>query len=442
MLTLLIRISTAILAICPVLSAPRAVTYNQDVAPVLFRHCQGCHKQGEIAPMAFTSYQQTRPWARAIRQAVLRGTMPPWHADAETTARYRNARVLTPEERDVLVSWAESGAAEGPPVRQPATAEEQPAGWRLGRPDFIVRVPGFHVPERGTVQYTFLVTPTGFTEDTWISAAEWKIDQRAMVHHMNAFLRPPGSSYVAAAPFRQLYVASPAERGARRPDEREVDRRELLVGYEPGYRPNSWGEGHGKLIRKGSDIVLEIHYTANGKEAVDYSELGLYFAKEPPRQRVFTISPADSKFVIPPGEANYHSFASATLKRPVRLVSLQPHMHLRGKAYEIAAVYPDGRRDVLLRVPRYDFNWQTTYYLKQPLDLPEGARLECTAWFDNSPNNHFNPNPAAEVRWGDQSWEEMNIGFTEVAFDAKLDPEIAVLSDTSKPGSAAVTKRQ
>jgi hypothetical protein len=425
----------------PAFPAPRLVTWHQDVAPVVANRCQSCHKPGEIGPMPLTTYQEARPWAKAIRQAVLKGTMPPWHADATTTPHFRNARVLTPPERDVLIAWADTGAAEGTPVTRPVAMEDsQPKGWQLGQPDLVIRVPGYHVPESGTVQYTFVVTPTGFTEDKWIAAAEWKIDQRRVVHHMNAFVRPPGSSYVAAAPLRQFYVATPSERAARRTDEREVDRRELLIGYEPGYRPAPWGDGEAKLIRKGSDVVFEIHYTANGKEAVDYSELGLYFAKEPPRQRVFTISPADSKFVIPPGDSDFRSFTAATFKHPVRLVSLQPHMHLRGKAYRFDAVFPDGRRETLLSVPRYDFNWQTTYFLKDPLDLPEGTRLECTAWFDNSPNNRFNPDATKEVRWGDQSWEEMNIGFTEVAFDARLDPDIATLSGTTQPGSAKPTR--
>ncbi|MEO8658342.1 MAG: cytochrome c [Bryobacteraceae bacterium] len=431
----------ALLAV-PLTAAPRAVTYHQDVAPILAKRCEGCHKQGEIAPMAFTSYGETRPWARAIRQAVLKGTMPPWHADAETTARYRNARVLTNEERDVLTSWAESGAAEGDPVAHPAiAAATEPSGWRLGKPDMVVRIPGYHVPESGTLQYTFLVTPTGFTEDTWVEAAEWKIDQRRVVHHINAFVRPPGSSYIASAPPRQLYVASTAERAIRKQDEREVDRRELLVGYEPGYRAQPWGEGRAKLIRKGSDIVFEMHYTANGKDVTDYSELGIYFARKAPRERILTLSPADNQFVIPPGDSNYRSFTSATFKRPVQLVSLQPHMHLRGKAYEIRATYPDGRHETLLNVPRYDFNWQTTYFLAKPMDLPAGAVLECVAWFDNSPNNRFNPDAAKEVRWGDQSWEEMNIGFTEIAFDATADPDVATLSGSTRPGSAPVQKR-
>jgi hypothetical protein len=424
------------------LSGANLVTYA-DVRPVMERRCVGCHQKGEIGPMALTNYAEARPWAKAIKQSVLKRSMPPWHADVETSARIHNSRLLSEEEVRQLVAWVDGGAAEGRPVR----AVSRPAaetGWRMGKPDLVIRIPGYQVPEQGTLQYTFLVTPTGLTEDKWIAAAEWKIDQRAVVHHINAFIRPQGSSYVKTAPPGQLYVASKDERGARREDEREVDRRELLLGYEPGYRPVAWGPVQGKLLRKGSDIVFEMHYTANGRAVKDYSELGIYFAKSTPAQRVFTITPADSKLAIPPGDANYRSFVYAELQAPARLISMQPHMHLRGKAYRIDAVYPDGRRELLLNVPRYDFNWQTTYFLKSPMELPKGTKLECTAWFDNSPNNAANPDPAKTIYWGDQSWEEMNVGFMEIAFDARADADIVKLSDTTKPSpvSAAVPMRR
>ncbi|HYZ82783.1 MAG TPA: thiol-disulfide isomerase, partial [Bryobacteraceae bacterium] len=275
-------------------------------------------------------------------------------------------------------------------------------------------------------------SPTQLKEDRWVAAAEWKIDKRNVVHHMNAFIRPEGSSYVKEAPVGKLYVASREERAARRDDEREVDRRQLLVGYEPGYRPIPWGPTRAKLLPAGSDIVLEIHYNPNGVDVTDYSELGLYFAKEPPAERVLTISPADSKFTIPPFDPAYRSVTGATLTSDVKLISLQPHMHLRGKSYEIAVKYPDGRREVLLNVPKYDFNWQTTYFLKEPRVLPKGSQLECIAVFDNSRNNKWNPDPSVPVQWGDQSWEEMNIGFTEIAIDAKRDPEVAQLHGTTR----------
>jgi hypothetical protein len=426
----------------PLLSASE-VTYR-DIEPIVAKHCAGCHQKGEIGPMPLTTYREVRPWAKAMREAVIRRSMPPWHADAETSKHFRNDRSLTDSERDKFVAWVDAGAREGGsgeakpvPVKTLMTRDE---GWRLGKPDLIVRVPGFKVPARGTLEYTFLVSPTSFPSDQWIAAAEWKIDKRAVVHHINAFIRPPGSSYVKTAPVGQLYVASKEERAARRNDEREVERRELLVGYEPGYRAQPWGEGRAKLLPRGGDVVLEMHYNPNGEAVVDYSELGIYFAKSTPKERVLTISPADSKFEIPAGDGAYQSVTGATFKEDVTLVSLQPHMHLRGKSYEIAVKYPEGRRDVVLRVPKYDFRWQTTYFLKEPLRLPKGAQLECIAVFDNSVNNPFNPDPKQVVRWGDQSWEEMNIGFTEVAIPIKQDAEVAELHGTTRAGSAGANR--
>ncbi len=416
------------------LTAMKPVTYS-DVRPVLERRCVGCHQKGEIAPMAFSSYMETRPWAKAIKVAVLNRTMPPWHADPDSSKRIHNNRLMPESEVQQLVAWVDGGATEGrslPAIQTP----REPATWTLGKPDRIIKLPGYAVPENGTIRYTFLVTPTELPEDTWITAAEFKIDQRSVMHHINAFVRPPGSSYLATAPKNEYYVASAAERGARRPDERDIDRRELLVGYEPGYRPIPWGPNQAKLIRKGSDIVFEIHFTTNGKAVTDHSELGIYFAKQAPKERVVTITPADSKLAIPPGAPNHRTFSYAELKADAKLISLQPHMHLRGKAFQIEAVFPDGRRDMLLRVPRYDFNWQTTYFLKEPISLPKGTKLECTGWFDNSPNNRFNPDPTKTIYWGDQSWEEMSIGFMEVAFDPRGDGDIAYLSDTAKPVTA------
>jgi hypothetical protein len=406
-----------------------------DVAPIIEARCAGCHRPGEIGPMPLTSYAEARPWAKAIRQAVVQRTMPPWHADRETSVRIANSRALRDDEIQTVTAWVDGGAkasfAAEPVIHTPALS----GGWKIGRPDLVIRVPGAKVPSRGTYAYTFLVTPVELPADTWISAAEWKIDQRTAVHHMNAFIRPPGSSFVSTIVPGRLTVPTPEERSARHTGEREVDRRELLAGYEPGYTPAGWGEGRAKLLRKGSAIVFEIHYNTTGKELTDYSELGIYFASQPPVERVLTITPADAGLAIPAGDANYSSHVTATLRHEAKLISLQPHMHLRGKAFEILARYPDGRVEALLRVPRYDFNWQTTYFLAKPLQLPAGTILEYTAWFDNSANNRFNPDPSTVVHWGDQSWEEMNIGFTELAFDATSDPDVAVLSGTTRPGS-------
>lgn len=426
------KLVLAALAAAGVWAAPE---YGRDVRPVLERRCVSCHKAGEIGPMALTSYAEVRPWAKAIRLAVTRGTMPPWHADPKASVAFHNDRSLTAAERETLVVWVDAGAPEGKPTAGQATPPAT-EGWRLGKPDLIVRVPKYAVPAKGTIAYTFLVTPTALGETKWIAAAEWKIDQRQLVHHINAFVRPKGSSYVADAPPGEFFVASRESRAARRKDEKEADRRELLLGYEPGYRAEAWGEGRAKLLPQDADIVFEMHYTANGTAAVDASELGLYFAKQTPRERVFTITPADSAFAIPPGDGNFPSATAATLNRELTLLSMQPHMHLRGKSYRITAKYPDGREENLISVPRYDFNWQTTYFLAEPKTLPKGTVLECVAHFDNSANNRFNPDPAATVRWGDQSWEEMNIGFMEVVFPVGADPDVVTLAGTTRPGSA------
>ncbi len=406
-----------------------------DVAPIIEKRCVSCHQPGEIAPMAFTSYQEVRPWAKAIRAAVLKKSMPPWSADPAKSVHMANSRALTPNEIDILVKWVDAGAPEGTTATVRTTPRTQ-GGWRTGKPDLIVKIPAHPIPASGIMDYVFLVSATDLPKDMWIRAAEWKIDQASVVHHMNAFIRPPGSSYLKNAPKGVTYIATRAERAARRPNEAEPDRRELLLGYEPGYMPIAW-ENRGKLLRKGSDIVFEIHYTPNGKATADSSELALYFADTPPRERVMTITPADANLDIPPGDPAYVSKVNATFTREVELISLQPHMHFRGKAFQIVAKYPDGRTLPLLDVPRYDFNWQSTYFLAKPLKLPKGTILYYTAVFDNSPNNKANPDPTKSVQWGDQSFEEMNIGFTEVAFPADADPNVATLSGTTRPKPTA-----
>lgn len=405
-----------------ILAAASVPTFSADVYPILRAKCQGCHQQGEIAPMAFTGYRDTKPWAKAIRDAVLRGSMPPWHAAPKASAAFHNDRSLTQAEIRTIAGWAAAGAPEGRAIDYAAPVR-QSAGWTLGKPDLVFKLPNMKVPAKGDVPYTFIAFPTGLKEDTWVYAAEWKVDQRSVVHHVNAFTRPPGSSYVSGYPLNQFFVPNLTERRVGRPGEGAYARRELLVGYEPGYRPIPWGPERGKLIKAGSDIVVEAHYNPAGRETTDASELGIYFAKQAPAERVITLSVQNMAFSIPPGDPAYRSDAAVTFTTPVRVVSVQPHMHLRGKAMTLKAVLPGGKEEPLIDVPRYDFNWQTTYFLRDPLALPVGSRIDCAAWFDNSPNNKFNPDPKRAVPWGDQSWDEMHIGFTEVAFDAKADAD-------------------
>ena len=402
-----------------------AENFSEDIFPIVRARCQTCHQEGEIAPMAFTNYSDTRPWAKAIRDAVVSRSMPPWHASERSKLEFHNDRSLPQAEVQKIVKWVDAGAPEGPKIDYPKPVKAE-TGWKLGKPDVVLRVPGYKVPARGDIPYTFVIRSVGLTKDRWIRAAEFRIDKRAVVHHMNAFIRPPGSSYLADFERDGFVVPTLTQRRVGRPGEGMFERRELLLGYEPGYFPIPWREDQAKLIRAGSDIVFEIHYTANGKEHTDSSEFGLYFSDTPPRERVLSTQTQDMDIAIPAGDANYKSNASITFGKPVKLISLQPHMHLRGKAMEIRARYPDGRTETLLDVPRYSFNWQTTYFLKEPKLLPAGSTIESTAVFDNSPNNPFNPDPKTTIKWGDQSWEEMHIGFMEIAFAADMNAETVI----------------
>ena len=399
-------------------SKTATVTYTKDVAPVLQKHCQSCHRPGEIGPMPLLTYQEARPWAKAIREAVLTKKMPPWFADPHA-GKWANDRSLTQAEVDTLAKWADAGAPEGnrkdlpPPV---AFAK----GWTLGKPDveFDLQT-DFAVPATGTLDYQWFVVPTGFTEDKWIRALEFRPGDASVVHHVVLDLREPGSKF-----FMNLKPGEPAGRPNSRPKIRRPDDGkgaiegtsgpEVLGTYTPGGSVQEWQPGQAKLIKAGSDLLFQMHYTTNGKATKDRSKVGIFFAKEPPAERVRTLFVTNRRLVIPPGAADHRVDAVVTLTSDARITGFFPHMHVRGKAFEYEATYPDGRKEMLLRVPNYDFNWQLYYYPEKAVLLPKGTQLRCTAWYDNSPNKKGNPDPAAEVIWGDQSWEEMLVGFIDV----------------------------
>ena len=402
-------------------SVPSRITYHKDVLPILQARCQGCHRPGEVAPMSFLTYQDTRPWAKAIREAVLTRKMPPWFADPHF-GKFQNDRSLSSSEIATLVGWADGGAAEGDvkDAPKPLTFAD---GWAIGKPDLVIEMPNeFAVPAQGSVEYQYIVIPLNLTGDKWVQLAEARPGNRQLVHHIIAFLRPPDSKWMRDAKPGIPFVPQRRERSSGRQEGDGAPAAELLVGFAPGLPPTTLKPGQAKLMKAGSDIVLQMHYTANGKVGTDRSRVGVIFAKEPPRERVFTANASNNKFVIPAGDPAYRVDSSIEFQAEVRLVNLMPHMHLRGKDFEYRAVYPTGESEVLLRVPRYDFNWQLAYYPKDTKVLPKGTRIECTAHFDNSPNNPSNPDATKEVRWGDQSWEEMMIGWFDLAVDADKNP--------------------
>ncbi|HEX4947809.1 MAG TPA: thiol-disulfide isomerase [Blastocatellia bacterium] len=373
-------------------TAPK-VTYTKDIAPILYKNCVECHRAGEIAPMSLMTYQETRPWAKSIREQVVSRQMPPWSADPKV-GQWANDPRLTQAEIDTIVAWAESGAPKGDDKDLPP-APKFTQGWTIGQPDVVLEMPEeYTVPADGTVPYLYFSMPTNFTEDKWIQAMEIRPGNRSVVHHVIAYAQDANVKDTAAGGEGELRAG-----------------RTHLGGITPNKTGVTFGKDMARLIRKGSNIVFQMHYTTNGTVTKDRTKIAFVFAKEPGKRMLVTGNAINTRFSIPAGDGNHEVKASTTMKEDVLITSFMPHMHVRGKAFTYTAVYPDGRSEVLLNVPQYDFNWQHTYLPKEPIRLPKGTRLDCVAYFDNSKTNKFNPDPSQTVRWGDQTWEEMMIGW-------------------------------
>jgi peroxiredoxin len=388
---------------CLITRAPRpkagaGVTYTKDVAPILQRNCQECHRPGQIGPMPLLTYDDASSWAAMIREVVSEGRMPPWHADPKH-GKFRNDRRLATAERRALLAWIDAGCPKGDDRDLPA-AKAFAESWTIGRPDAVFQMPSeFTVPAKAPprgVSYKYFTVKTNFKEDVWVRAAEAKPGNRAVVHHIIVYVLPPGG---------------------KRPRDADGIGSGLLVAYAPGELGNAFPPGYAKKIPKGGILLFQMHYTPNGTEQQDRSSVGLVFTKEPPEHEVKTRAIAQQALLIPPGAENHKVTVARTFPKAATILALFPHMHLRGKSFEFQAVYPDGKREVLLSVPRYDFGWQSNYFLETPLHVPAGTRIECTAHFDNSKDNPNNPDPARWVHWGEQTWEEMMIGFLDYVLD-------------------------
>ncbi len=348
--------------------------------------------------MSLLTYAETRPWAKAMRAALLSGKMPPWSADPKY-GKFSNDLSLAAGEKETILAWIDAGAPEGKLAEAPKPrvfGSSINDGWRIPKPDAIFEMPApFDVPAKGTIDYQYIRVPTNFTEDKWVQMVEVRPSAPAALHHAIVVMRGPFSN------------------GGRQ-------REEYLGGYAPGMMAQVWKPGQARLIKAGAVLEFQMHYASNGKPAQDRTRIGLVFAKQAVVEQVIGTQVMPQGLNIPPGVADFRVDASGSFGAPVKLVAMRAHMHVRGKSMEIRAVYPTGETETLLNVPQYDFNWQPYYYLETPKELPAGTRLEVTAHFDNSANNKFNPDPAATVTWGPQSWDEMMIGWIDLAVDRKL----------------------
>ncbi len=411
-------------------------TFNKDVLPILQKNCQSCHRAGEIAPMAFETYQDVRPYAKAIKAAVLSRKMPPWFADAQY-GHWANAPKLTEAEIRTLTAWADSGAVEGE-AREKPVAREWPQGWSI-RPDLIVKMPKpVHVPAKGTIELTTVTLPTGLKKDTWVTSIEVRPGNARVVHHVAVSFRPHDAKVKYGEPETPVIL--------RDANGDQIGRREGLANFTglegvflPGSAPMDFRiHDAAKLFPAGYDVVLQIHYTsigtAGGEDAEDQTQVGFSIAKEAPARRFITLAPAAARdeeaFRIPAGDPNWETSTEVEFKLDAEIVWFLPHMHLRGKDMTYELEFPNGEKQILLRVPKYDFHWQLGYDAEKPIKVTKGTRLVATAHFDNSANNKANPDPNRDVRWGDQTWEEMMVAWFGVVVDRSADPrKVAVYSD-------------
>jgi hypothetical protein len=386
-------------------------TYYKDVLPILEERCQECHRPGEIAPMSLLTYADTRPWAKSIREAVLTRKMPPWLADPRY-GHFANDRSLSQSQIDTLVNWVDGDTIEGQPRDGPLPRAWR-QGWTIGTPHAVLEMPKpFPIPAKGKVDYQYIILPTHFSEDKWIQKVEVRPSDPRVVHHAVVYIREPGSRWLEGQP-GSVAFSVPLAQGFTTSD--------VLMVYTPGNSFDQWTPGMAKKIKAGSDLVLQMHYTVDGQPVADRTRIGVVFAKEAPKLAVLTLQMGNDKFLIPPGDPSYRVSVAGSLPNDALLISLFPHMHLRGKSFEYSITRPNGNIETLLKINSYDFNWQLNYRLSEPRPIPAGTRLRWTAYFDNSRNNPRNPDPEAEVRFGEQSWEEMMIGFFDVAVDAGVD---------------------
>ncbi|HEY6333794.1 MAG TPA: thiol-disulfide isomerase [Blastocatellia bacterium] len=446
-------------------SSNDTVTFAKDVAPILFAKCGDCHRPGEAAPMSLLTYKDARPWARAIREKVVTREMPPWHADPHVGV-FSNDRRLSQAEVDTIAKWVDTGAKEGDPKDLPPTPHFV-EGWAIGKPDLVLTMPEeFTLAASGPDEYQYFEVPTNFTEDKYVQMAEARPGNRKIVHHIIAFIQPPPKDGKPARSYTkeeieklraQMEKSSIFYRegflmrmkpdtpvyddGCALPSGGSSERRDgggrgdgggqlgmFLAGFAPGMNPAILEPGTAVKIPAGSKIILQIHYSkVAGEVQKDRSSVGLVFAKEPPDKLSITWPVSNNFFLVPPGAEHHKVTACWTTQKDIHILTLMPHMHLRGAGMEIQAVYPDGHTEMLLNVPNYSFSWQTVYYEKNPIAIPKGTTLRVTGYFDNSTRNKFNPDPTKPVRFGEPTYDDMMIGWINYTVDDQhLKGDVAV----------------
>lgn len=390
--------------------AASQVTYHNRVSRILHRSCVECHRQGEAAPFTLDRYEGVADHVAMIRKTVKKGIMPPWFADP-SVGQWANDHSLPERDKADLLAWIEAGAPEGDAADAPVARAFTP-GWRIGQPDAIFETPAaFDIPATGVMEYQRVMVQTRLPADKWVRAVEIRPTHPGVVHHVLVFVvYPPDHPRLGQQP--------------------QTD--DGIKGYFAGLVPNSghhvYPAGTAKLLPREALLIFQIHYTPNGTAVRDRPKIGFVFDDQAPEHELITTAAANKRLRIPPGAPNHEVVANYTFGGPARITSFSPHSHVRGKAYRYELNYPDGRTERVLEIPRYDFNWQLEYVLRRPIDVPRGTKLKVTAWYDNSAANPANPDPTKTVRFGDQTWDEMMIGYFS---GHKLEQDPALPEQTS-----------
>jgi mono/diheme cytochrome c family protein len=449
----------------------KEVTFNKDVAPIFYKNCAECHRANDIAPMALLTYKEARPWARSIKEKVLNREMPPWSPDPKY-GEFINDHRLAQKDVDTVVAWVDGGAKEGNAKDLQPVPESVKGGWQIGKPDVVLSMEKDWIVEvNAPDNYINFWIPTNFKENKWIQSAEIIPGNRKIVHHVIAFVQPAklaearmnaekegknrtsnnpmGSMMYWDGTLRRVRMDAPVidntcdnqamqrRAGGGGGEGAEANEGSLLAGYAPGKGLDMWPAGTAKMIPAGAYIMFQMHYSAfRGnlqKPEIDRTKIGLIFAKEPPDKMIYTAGVVNATFKIPAGADNHEVTACMTVPRDIDLLTYMPHMHLRGKDMRYDVIYPDGKKETLLWVPKFNFNWQTMYYLKNPVHLPKGTKVIVTAHFDNSTKNKYNPDVTKDVRWGDPTYDEMMIGWFDMLIDNPMKNNANKKPETTKP---------
>lgn len=446
--------------------AAKEVTFSKDLAPIFYKNCAECHRPNGIAPMSLLTFKESRPWARSIKEQVVTREMPPWSPDP-SVGEFTNDQRLAQKDIDTIAAWVDQGAKEGNSKDLPTKPKFLEGGWAIGKPDVVLAMEEEHTinPDDPDNYINFFV-PTNFKEDMWVQAAEIQPGNQRVVHHVIAFIQSPqtmakrveaakqsgqklgartanGTLFYLDGSLRRVKMDAPVvnnscEQGAQAGGRRvggngQENEGALLAGYAPGMGNTVYPPGVAKKVPAGATLMFQMHYSsfrgALSAPVKDRTRIGLIFAKQPPDKMVITSAAANIMFKIPAGADNHEVVACQVVPADVQVVNYMPHMHLRGKDMKYEVIYPDGRHETLLWVPKFSFNWQTVYWLKKPVMIPKNSKLIVTAHFDNSTKNKYNPDPKKDVRWGDPTYDEMMIGWLDVMID---NPARAAKPDAAK----------